>query len=172
MRPVEQTCFDLKNGNCFAACIASILELPLEEVPNFCGEGFDAPTWFVDFSKWAEERGLAVVSTSWPGTNLIINNSYAILCGKSHRGNPHAIVGASRYLGSRDNGNGTQSFEYDFEVAWDPCQESRIRGLSEVEMVVFLFTGIHPECVTCAVCQQKIRLSEFREKGCCEYAKT
>lgn len=35
MKPVMQTIFDSENGNCFSACLASILELPLESVPNF-----------------------------------------------------------------------------------------------------------------------------------------
>ncbi|NMC52511.1 MAG: hypothetical protein GYA48_02615 [Chloroflexi bacterium] len=35
MKPVLQTIFAPPNGNCLQACIASILELPLEEVPNF-----------------------------------------------------------------------------------------------------------------------------------------
>jgi len=35
MKPIFQTIINNKTGNCQAACIASILEVPLEEVPNF-----------------------------------------------------------------------------------------------------------------------------------------
>lgn len=35
MKPVNQTIYGTPCGNCFAACVASILELELEEVPNF-----------------------------------------------------------------------------------------------------------------------------------------
>ncbi len=35
MKPVHQTFFDDERGNCEAACIASLLELPLDAVPNF-----------------------------------------------------------------------------------------------------------------------------------------
>ena len=34
MKPVMQTQFNLQ-GNCLSACIASLLELTIEEVPNF-----------------------------------------------------------------------------------------------------------------------------------------
>jgi hypothetical protein len=34
MKPVNQTIHTL-NGNCFQACVASVLELPLEKVPHF-----------------------------------------------------------------------------------------------------------------------------------------
>lgn len=34
MIPVEQTIFTPPHGNCHAACIASILELPIEKVPS------------------------------------------------------------------------------------------------------------------------------------------
>lgn len=35
MVPVHQTIFGNKRGNCLQACVASILELDLDEVPNF-----------------------------------------------------------------------------------------------------------------------------------------
>lgn len=39
MKPVYQTVFDSKNGNCMQACVASIFEVPLEVIPNFMGKG-------------------------------------------------------------------------------------------------------------------------------------
>lgn len=35
MKPVYQKIIDVGKGDCFAACLASLLELPLEAVPNF-----------------------------------------------------------------------------------------------------------------------------------------
>ncbi len=35
MKPVNQTKMTPPEGDCFAACITSILELPLNEVPNY-----------------------------------------------------------------------------------------------------------------------------------------
>lgn len=39
MKPVEQQVVDQDVGDCFSACIASILELPLERVPVIHGDG-------------------------------------------------------------------------------------------------------------------------------------
>lgn len=41
MKPVEQTKGGPPDGNCFAACIASVLELELADVPNFVAYGAD-----------------------------------------------------------------------------------------------------------------------------------
>lgn len=41
MRPVLQTRFGFPSGNCLLACVASILEVPLEEVPD----GWDEEGW-------------------------------------------------------------------------------------------------------------------------------
>lgn len=35
MKPVNQTQFKPPDGDCLSACIASILELPLNKVPNY-----------------------------------------------------------------------------------------------------------------------------------------
>lgn len=56
MKPVDQTIFGPELGNCFAACVASVLELPLEDVPNFC-EGGDHG-WFDRLRAWLRPRGL------------------------------------------------------------------------------------------------------------------
>lgn len=39
MIPIEQAHIDADTGDCFSACIASILELPLERVPTIHGDG-------------------------------------------------------------------------------------------------------------------------------------
>lgn len=58
MKPVTQTTFGDGKGNCFTACVASILELPIDAVPNFCvdyGEG----EWWIELEKWLAPRALA-----------------------------------------------------------------------------------------------------------------
>jgi hypothetical protein len=39
MKPVDQTIGEPPNGNCAQACVASILELELDKVPNFMCKG-------------------------------------------------------------------------------------------------------------------------------------
>ena len=41
MKPVNQTIINFRQGNCIQACVASIFELELSEVPNFMEYGTD-----------------------------------------------------------------------------------------------------------------------------------
>lgn len=36
MKPVDQTLFGADQGNCFSACVASLLEVRIDALPNFC----------------------------------------------------------------------------------------------------------------------------------------
>lgn len=73
MKPVFQDRFmdDPRGGNCVAACLASLLEIPLSEVPDFdmrrnC-ESEDGEDWRLFFGAWLEERfGLTLVSVDIP----------------------------------------------------------------------------------------------------------
>jgi hypothetical protein len=62
--PVRQTIGGPPNGDCFAACVASVLELPLSEVPNPVGE-----RWREQWGDWLEGRGLSYVDVdlAWGG---------------------------------------------------------------------------------------------------------
>ena len=55
MIPVDQTTFGAPGGNCFSACVASILELPISEVPYFMSAPDD---WWGPFKAWCVERGI------------------------------------------------------------------------------------------------------------------
>ena len=48
-----------KRGNCFAACLASIVGVDLDTVPNFCALG---DTWMERANAWLGERGLMLMS--------------------------------------------------------------------------------------------------------------
>jgi len=81
-----------KGGDCFSACIASILELPLSDVPVFC----DYPNWREQTNIFLAEFGLAYVDIHLPGDlrdNLVEYWGYHIIAGKSSRGLRHAVVG-------------------------------------------------------------------------------
>lgn len=58
---VDQTTFGNPLGNCFAACVASLLGLPVKEVPNFCYLYEDAE-WYDEFLKWLKPRGWAALT--------------------------------------------------------------------------------------------------------------
>src|SRR5690606_41102744 len=80
LRPIDQTTFGFPGGNCFSACIASLLELDIEQVPYFM-EPEDA--WQENLVRWLAPRGLYPillrVSDEW------YPQVYHILSGQSPR---------------------------------------------------------------------------------------
>lgn len=70
MIPVTQTKVIIQNsegvmisrGNCFAACIASLLELPIHEVPNVEVLFDDTPFWYEVTEVFLASKGLTLVS--------------------------------------------------------------------------------------------------------------
>lgn len=82
-----------KNGNCFNACIASILEVPLETVPEFSGEG---EHWLVQLAGYLDRFGLYYVQV--PKTDPIVKvmfaygNTFSTIEGVSPNNIPHACV--------------------------------------------------------------------------------
>lgn len=109
MKPIRQTVLSAPNGNCFAACIASVLDLELDEVPNFCA--FQRPRdWWRETQIWLAARGLAPVefrvkddAGNWfPRISPLYVNVLCILGGKSPRGSfDHAVVGETTDDGFR-----------------------------------------------------------------------
>lgn len=62
MKKVYQTIVDENKGNCMQAAIASLLELPLEEVPHFL-EFKDG--WFSPMYKLLQDKGYDYHGTLW-----------------------------------------------------------------------------------------------------------
>jgi hypothetical protein len=58
MKPVIQTITEDKFGNCFAACLASLLELPISEVPDFRRMQEEKPCvcMVTEADKWLREK--------------------------------------------------------------------------------------------------------------------
>ena len=56
---VDQTTFGYGRGNCWSACIASLLGLPVEDVPNFCSDEHVGQhgNWLLATQKWLAELG-------------------------------------------------------------------------------------------------------------------
>ena len=99
MKPVNQTLFgDGTNGsdygNCFPACLASILEYPLQDIPNFCE---DKDNWFQHANMWLSEFGLSYFDCKMGVADLEHNSQhwgYHLICGQSARGAIlHNVVG-------------------------------------------------------------------------------
>jgi hypothetical protein len=100
MKPVMQTIVARNQGNCWSACIASLLELPIEEVPPFVKDGGEN---FLQLAQdWLGKRGLFILRIRMPKEILTgddirwhqIPECLCIATGKSPRGDyGHAVVG-------------------------------------------------------------------------------
>lgn len=95
MIPVDQDIFGGGKGNCWAACLATLLDKPLSEVPNFCGEMGDA--WWEETQSWLQGQGLYGIEVFLAGDGpwlMSLPPVPVILTGKSPRGEfGHACVG-------------------------------------------------------------------------------
>jgi hypothetical protein len=85
VKPVTQTVIGQGKGNCMAAALASLLELPIEDVPNFSefGGQFWPKLW-----EWLSARNLCMMATH------VKPNGYHLIRVISPRGNfHHEMVG-------------------------------------------------------------------------------
>ncbi len=92
MKPVDQTTFGAPGGNCLSACIASLLELPIEEVPYF-GPPDRIGTreeWGKNIEQWLNPRGF--YSIMFPHGLTFVPPGFHILSGMSPRGVRHSVV--------------------------------------------------------------------------------
>jgi len=128
MKPVMQTLFYDKDGtgNYFEACIASIFEIDLKDVPNFHGE-----KWFTDFWEWLKVHGY----TSYGSLcNEKIEDyeggvdGYFIIVGESPRGKHikggHAVVYKNGKMvhDPHPDGTGVVSIKYIMSIEKDKNQ--------------------------------------------------
>lgn len=95
MTPVDQTTFGHPGGNCYSACVASILGLPVSEVPYFMDD--PPPAWHERLDAFLAPRGLYALHFQIADREIYDRNNlwpkgFYILCGKSPRGD-HAVVG-------------------------------------------------------------------------------
>lgn len=103
MTPVMQDRFrgDGRGGNCLAACIASLLDLPLSAVPQRTTTDTASEANFTDWERlalWLHARGLMLLEVdgkAWSTNGLLDSEYEAPLCiggGPSPRGGKHAVV--------------------------------------------------------------------------------
>jgi len=119
VKPVNQTITTIPGGNCFAACVASLLELPLEDVPNFCAME-PHKEWFQRFVEWLHWRGLGASYSPYDDVNglMTILEGYCIMGVRTENPentNPdewhHSVVGLCERTGES---------AYTFSVVHDP----------------------------------------------------
>lgn len=75
-------------GNCLTACIATLLHLDIEDVPNF--EDISDDTWFFEYKKWLYSKNMIPITFN----NQDSISYYTIMSGPSPR-NPklwHSVI--------------------------------------------------------------------------------
>lgn len=164
MIPVDQSIVDRERGDCWSACIASILELPLEAVPKFVWH-FENPDKALEL--WLERYGLAharlvrYIKTTeddglfWHATGFNlwnVRNVHCILTGKSPNlpGCYHAVVGHIDHLGA-------------ITVAHDPSPSKK--GIACAPEYIGLFVAKDPQKLVAA---RVAELESYRRARLCE----
>lgn len=105
MTPIHQTEQGAETGDCFRACIASVLDMPRAEVPHFYAGlqgGVAVPPIAEErMHAWFASRGLALIRVSFEMRDAqSVMQAFSarhpglhyILCGKSAKGRDHAVV--------------------------------------------------------------------------------
>jgi hypothetical protein len=123
MKPVYQS----HARGCFQACVASVLELPLSDVPDFCAPGWTDGDWWTAFQQWCGERGLIAVEIYLDGRRITFaplpDGLIGILSGKSPRADiQHSVVASFK--------------NFDFVLAHDP-HESRAGIEGQPKSILF-----------------------------------
>lgn len=105
MIPVYQTIFKAGSGDCFSACLASLLELPLDSIPKFRRDETKEVSMMDAARTWLKERfGLSIITVQMAeevetGTDYRIINAFSdtpCIAGGVSPNNPgghHAVVG-------------------------------------------------------------------------------
>ena len=95
MIPVMQTTFGGKDdpfevqGNCIAACLASIFEIALTDVPDIAADG----NWYLNIQEWLAPRNLCLVPMNYePGPLAWATWGFAMIGTKSPRINGGHLV--------------------------------------------------------------------------------
>lgn len=126
MKRHHQTLFGEKVGNCFATCIACLLDLDVDAVPNFCAS---PSRWWDDARRWLGDRGITPVMIEPPdGLDLdeFLPETLFIASGRSPRGDyMHSVIyrGGSLLHDPHPSGDGLLGHPQDviFLVPTDPA---------------------------------------------------
>lgn len=86
-----------ERGDCLAACLSSLLEIPLEDVPRF--HELDDAEWWLDMQAWLSSLGYQFVLVALP-ENMpwfsLYDSVECMMIGKTANGVLHAVCGECR----------------------------------------------------------------------------
>lgn len=90
MKPIMQTKFGADEGNCFAACVASMLEINIDDVPDFYTLAQEKKShWSILFEQWLLENYEIYPLFLYEHHQLPV---FYIAGGDSWRDIPHSVI--------------------------------------------------------------------------------
>lgn len=92
MKTTYQTKFGSVEGNCLAACIASLLEIGIDDVPDLSPQPNDPIHWIRKFRDFMKQYGVIAEIYS-PDFFRPPRGVYYLIWGTSPRGLPHSVIG-------------------------------------------------------------------------------
>ena len=96
MKPVYQTKFGVPDGNCFNACIASIIECSIGDLPDLCEIEATGQNWLIGLNDALRPMGYGVISSPAseenPASIYIPKGCHFIASGIGPRGARHSVV--------------------------------------------------------------------------------
>lgn len=132
MKKVYQTDTTRETGNCLQACVASLLNMDMQTVPDFKYQNPHAPIF--PMQKWLEGRGYSVVQTHklYDGTKDTLCIVAVASKSSVYDGGTHAVVGRIDKTGH-------------IRLLHDPNpknkQEGRGKRIKSYLMLYFIFMG-------------------------------
>lgn len=135
MKPVNQTIVDKDIGDCLRACVASLLEIPIEVVPNFrqeaksskSGNGLSAA------NRWLKTMGIGLFQTAWMNDSnwSDMHTVYCIFTVPSQRFPDilHHVVGRAIKV---------DSYVSRWEIVHDPNPANKPYKINDVLRVAFI----------------------------------
>ena len=109
---IKQTIFGKEKGNCLQTCVAMVLRLPLEEVPNFA----ESDHWLLDAQVFCLKHGVYLqrrpfyAGEEW--FNRVPDTKYWIAEGEAKRGLNHVVVMEGRSMVADPHPDGTGLVKY------------------------------------------------------------
>lgn len=87
MRKVDQTKFELPEGNCGAACLATIFGVAIDEAPNMNDERWDEAV-----SAWTRQFGYHVLNCTFPNGGYPPGLALAGVPSRRHLDKMHCVI--------------------------------------------------------------------------------
>ncbi len=129
MKPVFQTRYGKNKGNCFQAALASLFELKLEEVPDFCNEyDLASEEWYRQFVKWLRIRGYTSLPVNVDNLDRPnYKDCYLLVTGRNKDGVNHCVIYKNGQIvhNPNRNGSGIKPETIDLIFPMNPFTEER-----------------------------------------------